>query len=248
MAQATLFGAGVHPDLPTSFVHFTGRPRATNDKPPAFAPAGPDQRLVRILQEGFLRAAPTFGTRGPVLCVSESTDAAIRVMLNTGVTTRGPYAPWALLLDRAALVGREFRPVWHMSRTEMNATDSLPTIHRDRRVWYEPGRADWLAEREWRRCWGDVPVQDTDPPGLDLAGLLTGVIVERQGWMPPPLVTMRTPPLSFLMYSRVTVTSTKFAGSVDQVPRLWWNGHELKADGVFDLHRQMLEDMIRPWE
>src|SRR5687768_4610465 len=113
MSQSLLFGAGVHPDLPTSFVHFTGRPRGAGDTPPEFAPPDPEQRLVRILQEGFLRAAPAFRTSGPVLCVSESTDTAIKVMLDKGVTTRGPYAPWALMLDRRALITGGFRPVWH---------------------------------------------------------------------------------------------------------------------------------------
>jgi hypothetical protein len=87
------------------------------DAAPAFALAEPKQRLVRILQQGFLRAGRTFRTSGPVLRVSESTASAIRVMLSTGVTARGPYAPWALLLDRDALVARGFRPVWQAPRS-----------------------------------------------------------------------------------------------------------------------------------
>lgn len=251
MSQSSLFGAGVHPDLPTSFVHFTGRPRGLNDKPPPFAPKDPEQRLVRILQDGHLRAAPTWGARGPVLCVSESTDGAIAVMLSTGVTPRGPYAPWALLLDRVALIERGFRPVWHMSPAQLAATDGLPTVHRDQRIRYEPGRADWLAEREWRRCYGDAPDGGWPAPrSLQLTGLLTGVIVGRQGWMPPPLVTSDSTPVRPLMRGSLTVTrtTTKFAGSVDEVPRLWWDDGQLKDDGVFDLHRQMMMDSVRPWE
>jgi hypothetical protein len=250
MSQSSHFGAGVHPDLPTSFVHFTGRPRGPKDEPPPFAPTDPEQRLVRILQEGYLRAAPTWGTRGPVLCVSESTSGAIAVMLGSGVTTRGPYAPWALLLDRHAVIERGFRPIWHMSPAQLAATDGLPTMDRDLRIRYEPGEADWLAEREWRRCYGDAPDGGWSAPrGLELTGLLTGVIVGRKGWMPPPLVTIESSTaVGPLMRGSVTVTRTKFADSVDEVPRLWWDDGQLKDDGAFDLRRQIVMDVVRPWE
>jgi hypothetical protein len=230
MSQSSTFGAGVHPDLPGSFVHFTGRPRAASDVPPQFASATPERRLVQILQQGILRAALAFGTAGPVLCVSESTTSAIRVMLSTGVTSRGPYAPWALLLDRDALIRRDFRPVWHMSGQELQATSELPASYRDRRIRYEPGVVDWLAEREWRACWGDSPIEDGRVPGLELTGVLNGVIVGRRGWMPPPITTFDGP-----------VTWRRYARSCHAVPRLWWNGQELVADGEFNLNRQMAE-------
>jgi hypothetical protein len=189
MPQSSWSGAGVHPDLPTSFVHFTGRPRGTGDRPPDFAAVDAEQRLVQILQQGLLRAAPTFGTAGPILSVSESTESAIKVMLSNGVTARGPYAPWALLLDRDALIANGFRPVWPMSAAQLQATSQLPAADRDLRVKYEPGTVDWLAEREWRRCWGDAPIGHGHVQGLQLTGLLSGVIVGRRRWMPPPITT-----------------------------------------------------------
>jgi hypothetical protein len=164
MSQSSLFGAGVHPDLPTSFVHFTGRPRGAGDRPPEFAAERAEHRLVQILQQGLLRAAPTWGTAGPVVCVSESTENAIKVMVSSGVTTRGPYEPWALLLDRDALINLGFRPVWHMSERSLQATDHLPALFRDLRVRYQPGVVDWLAEREWRVCWGTHPSTTAEPP------------------------------------------------------------------------------------
>ncbi|MCF6506590.1 hypothetical protein E9549_04080 [Blastococcus sp. MG754426] len=250
MSQSSLFGAGVHPDLPTSFVHFTGRPRGAGDRPPPFAADGAEGRLLQILQQGLLRAASTWGTTGPVVCVSESTENAIKVMLSTGVTTRGPYEPWALLLDRDALIERGFRPVWHMSEQSLQVTNHLPALFRDLRVRYQPGEADWLAEREWRLCWGDTPLEDGRVPALKLTGLLTGVIVGRRGWTPPSITiaeeSVTTTPNGSI--TSTTTASMQFATSCDAVPRLWWNGEELVDDGVFDVNSQIVRELVRPWE
>lgn len=226
------FGAGVHPDIPAFLVHFTGRPRSPDDKPPAFADGSPEHRLCGILQQGAVRGAKTWGTLGPVVCVSEPSETALKVMLGTGVTHRGPYAPWAVLIRREALIAAGFRPVWHMSDEEMSATDGQTARFRDRRVSYNPGRVDWLAEREWRLCWGlkDEP----DAPSFDLTNALEGVIVGESGWMPSPAVE----------YSG-HATWTRYARSCHNVSRLWWNGKDLLDDGVFDLERQMNEARMR---
>lgn len=198
-----------------------------------FAAGTPEQRLVRLLQEGKLRAAHTFGTVGPVLCVSEPSQTALQVMLKTGVTWRGAYAPWAVLLDRVGLINAGFRPVWHMSPDELAATSTMPARLRDRRIRYVPGSIDWLAEREWRQCWGDTPLAHDAVPALDLTGLLVGVIVGQPGWMPPPATT-----------TEGSATWRRYASSCHTVPRLWWNGERLVDDGVFDLERQMQEDAM----
>ena len=70
-------GVGTHPDLPTTFVHFTGRPRGRGDNPPEFAVGSPEKRMVRILIDGHLRASTPFGTDHPVLCFSEPSEAAL---------------------------------------------------------------------------------------------------------------------------------------------------------------------------
>jgi hypothetical protein len=120
MPEPAFFGAGIHPDLPPSLIHFTGRPRGNGDQPPQFAQGTPEERLIRILQGGCLRASPTFGTVGPVLCLSEPSETALGVLLSTGVTFRGPYAPWAVLIERKTIVDGGFRPVWHMSALSAN--------------------------------------------------------------------------------------------------------------------------------
>ena len=84
----------LHPDAPGALLHFTGRTRGYDDQPPAFAIGTPERRLARILQTGWLLASGTYGTVGPVLCFSELSDAALSVLLTTGLNDRGPYPPW----------------------------------------------------------------------------------------------------------------------------------------------------------
>lgn len=228
MPEPNFFGVGTHPDIPEALVHFTGRPRSDTDTPPDFAAGSAEDRLGLILQQGVLRGAQTWGTLGAVVCVSEPSAAALATMLSTGVTYRGAYAPWAVLIKRQALVDAGFRPVWHMSDDELAATNGQAGKFRDRRVRYVPGKVDWLAEREWRLCWGlkDAPQH----PTFDLTGALAGVIVGESGWMPPPAVEHLG-----------NATWTKYAKSCHEVPRLWWDGQQLVDDGVFDLERQMHE-------
>ncbi|MFC9699288.1 hypothetical protein ACFTWD_01115 [Streptomyces sp. NPDC056943] len=80
-----------HPDLPGSLVHFTGRPRSQSDVPPNFVGGSAEDRLVSILNGGALRGAPVFGTNAPVLCFSEASEEARRVMLRDGAGARSPY-------------------------------------------------------------------------------------------------------------------------------------------------------------
>lgn len=57
----------------------------------------------------------------------------------TALARRGPYEPWALLLDREALIAAGARPVLYLSDEELLATDGMPARFRGRRVRYEPG-------------------------------------------------------------------------------------------------------------
>jgi hypothetical protein len=63
-------GVGVHPDLPDTFVHFTGRPRGVADSPPSFADEVLEGQLgnvarvmVQILAEPPTRDQETAGLR-----------------------------------------------------------------------------------------------------------------------------------------------------------------------------------------
>jgi hypothetical protein len=165
-------GVGIHPDLPNTFVHFTGRPRGSGDDPPKFADVrldghlaeiarataqigralaghagdsngadvGAEARLICILVTGTLNGARVFGSTQPVICFSEPSQAARRIMLRDGVvTSRGPYAPWGLLFDREGLIKHGARPAVYLSKDEMAVTDDLPTKLRNRRVRYDPG-------------------------------------------------------------------------------------------------------------
>jgi hypothetical protein len=237
-------GVGTHPDLPTTLVHFTGRPRAASDVPPDFADATAEERMVRILIEGELRATTVFGADRPVICFSEPSEAARRVMLRNGVTKRGPYAPWGLIFDRGELIAAGARPVLYLSSEEWADTDDLPHRLRNRRVRYDPGRADWLHEREWRLCFGR-----RDTPRLKLTPeLVAGVIVGQVGWEPPPTITHSertwTPSTRrggprLKGRGRVWSTHVRYSAAADQLPRWWWNGEDLIEDGVFDIRTQM---------
>ncbi|MFG2800595.1 hypothetical protein [Streptomyces pseudovenezuelae] len=186
-----------HPDLPDTLVHFTGRPRGPNERRD-FPPTTPEDRLVSILRSGALRGAAPFGLDAPVLCFSEVTEEARRVMLRDGVG-RGPYEPWGLVLDRQQLIAARARPVLYVSREERDQMKAaLPRRTYNRCVAYEPdpsrGRSDWLHEREWRICFEpeDEPVLPLTPRLVMKADRVSltphpvvGVIVGTPGWTPP---------------------------------------------------------------
>lgn len=223
------FGAGIHPDLPDTLVHLTGRPRVrADDQPAGFAQGGPDDRLAGIAHAGAIAATRVWRARGPVVCLSEASSAALATLFSTGVTYRGPYSPWAVMLDRAAAVAAGARPVWHMGDDALAATESLPDYLADLRVRYVPGAADWLAEREWRLCWGDTPIAAGNIPGFTLAGHATGVIVGVRGWLPLPRPLTHGPQTGQLA----------FAWPVHGLSRWWWNGQTMVNDGSLDIQNQ----------
>jgi hypothetical protein len=172
-----------HPDAPGGLLHFTGRTRRSDDQPPDFAIGTPQERLARILQSGWLRASRTYGTVGPVLCFSELSSAALSALLATGLNGRGPYPPWGLVFYRQTLAQMGAGPVWYMRDLEYEMTNSLPPQLADRRVRSNPGgMPDWMGEREWRLCWGNLPY---DQYGVQLApGMLFATIVGTAGWRP----------------------------------------------------------------
>ncbi|MFH9800460.1 hypothetical protein [Streptomyces virginiae] len=260
-----------HPDLPDTLVHFTGRPR--RDAPPGFALGTPEERLLSILHSGALRGAKDYWSDAPVLCFSELTEDARRVMLRDGAGPRGPYAPWGLVLDRQRLIAAGARPVLYLSGQEMSETHQLPTRLRNRRVRYDPGASDWLHEREWRVCFedGDEPVLPLTPQPVIVGGVLSftphlvvGVIVGTQGWTPPPRnVSPEETTSTFvtrmqnaqrvmkerpdLLPSGVTVSSPSidFARPANGLARWYWNGAGLVPDGVIDIQAQEWETTWR---
>lgn len=230
-----VFGVGTHPDLPETLIHFTGRPRTGDDEVPSYAAESAKDRLVQILQQGALRASPTFGSP-PVVCASEATDQAVVAMLRGATNSRGAYAPWGLVLSRRVAIQRGFLPVLHLSsseQTRLRMNEYLPESTEARMVTYDPPRVDWLHEREWRLGFA----RGADEPQIAVDGLVVGVITGEPNWYPPPLMTFIGP--NAARYS--------YAASCQHLPRFLWANGELIEDGVFDLHEQMLhEGMNRP--
>ena len=102
----------------------------------------------------------------------------------------------------------------------MKLTDDLPLLIRSRRVRYDPGRSDWLHEREWRICY-----RPRDTPELEFtSGLLVGVIVGKRGWVPPPAVksVTRTFPGSPGIHAWGRTTHVRYSAAADQLARWWW--------------------------
>jgi hypothetical protein len=200
-----------HPDVPGSLLHFTGRTRSPTDVLPLLAAGDPQMRLANILRTAGLMANPTFRSRGPVLCMSELSTAALHVLLTSGLNERGPYQPWGVVLDRRALCAVGAGPVWYMRDAEYDATNDLPAYLADRRVRSNPyGVPDWDGEREWRLCWGDQPAAS---PGLALdRGNTLAVIVGTSGWGPS---------------APYSGWPTWYGG----LPRWVWTGAALLADG-----------------
>lgn len=185
-----VLGVGMHPDLPTTLVDFTGRPRGDGDTPPGYASGDAENRLVRVLIEGRLRAASSFGSP-PVVCLSEASDTAIVAMLKTGVSVRGPYPPWGVILSRKTAITRGARPAIHVSHREQLRWQFGKNIKPEheltegRFVSYDPPGIDWTHEREWRFCLN----RGSTNPVVDLAGVVVGVITGREDWYPPPNVS-----------------------------------------------------------
>ena len=212
MWRDTVF-AMVNPDIPPWLVHFTGRPASFQNrwKMPAVAPSQQaEERLIAILTDGAIKAAVPHGAQFPAVCMSEFTLPAIEHQLRSGFTSRGPYQPWAVVLNKTGPIMVEHaRPVLYLSYAEMMATNGLSPALKDRRVQSVPGERenDWTHEREWRMCWG----ADVERAGirLDLPGTLRAIIVGRSGWTPHARSLHPTTP----------------------IPRWLWTGASLVTDG-----------------
>ncbi|GHG35380.1 hypothetical protein [Streptomyces hydrogenans] len=248
-----------HPDLPDTLVHFTGRSRGPKERQD-FPPTTAEDRLVSILHSGTLRGAAPFGLDAPVLCFSEATEEARRVILRDGAGW-GPYESWGLVLHRQQLIAAGARPVLYVSREERDQMKAvLPRRTYNRCVVYEPGREDWLHEREWRLCFED----DVEPVLPITPQLVAGVIVGTQGWTPQPReVTFEARAETYVTgvlavrramqenpghsWPSVPIHSpdVSFAWPAHGLARWYWTGAELVFDGYFDVQAQQWETAWR---
>jgi hypothetical protein len=95
------------PDVGDHLIHFTGRRGPKLSVESGIEELPPQERLVHILVEGVIRAFETFGSAAPVVCLSESTKAAV-----TKLIREGRYEPCGIGFSRS-------RPVaWCRTRSD----------------------------------------------------------------------------------------------------------------------------------
>ena len=192
-------------------VHFVGRPRGGADPLPAdVAHLVAEVRLASILDSGQLRAFAVHGTDVPVIGASDISPADLEAALRTGLSTRGPFEPWALVLNRDLMWGSGARPVLYADYVDLRLLQQALEGHAAgrgalvQRLDLNMYRSDWTHEREWR--W----LARATPDHLPVWPQLDAVIVGRTGWQPPSL---------------------EAHPDATTVERWWWTGKELVDDG-----------------
>lgn len=192
-------------------VHFTGRARGTAPLPDAVAHLNGEQRLASILSTGALRAFPVRGTgTRAVIGMSDISPADLQAAFRIGLNARGPFEPWALVMDRDGMWSSGARPVMYADYVALPKLQEVLEEHTlgggalVQRIDLNMFRADWTHEREWR--WVATPSRDSIPvwPQLD------AVIVGAAGWQPPLLDEHP---------------------DAKRVQRWWWTGADLVDDG-----------------
>jgi len=130
-------------------------------------------RLLRILVDGVIRGFTTFGAGAPVVCLTESSKAAVLELLR-----ERRYEPCGIGFAKQLVFDKNGGPALYVRGDEWEpATASLPYPLRSRLVRFWPGAdadpgellpqhlrttSEWLHEREWRVPlelrfgWGDV--------------------------------------------------------------------------------------------
>lgn len=161
-----------------------------------------------------------------------------------GVSARGRYEPWAVVVSRAPLIRyAKARPVLPMTRLEMGWINEMPPAFRSRAIRYEPDIGiDWLHEREWRVCGKSA---EDEVITLPLAPYMIAVIVGEPKWMPLPQFRPGTP--QGAPGTRVDIDTLEFADVIDKRARLLWDGQTLVPDGVFDVAAQRAEYAGKAW-
>ncbi len=204
--------------MPVVLVHFAGRTRGDGDPLPPGVPAAVEDRLVRILEEGRIRASTNFTYR-PAVCVSESSREAVAAFFGSGVNVRGSYEPWALLLQREPCIKAGLRPLIHATRQEIMAVQAAASTDNrlekllGRMIRYEPPSTDWMHEREWRFPFAIDA--GSSQYWMSLTGLVQGVVTPELSWSPP--------------------LDRKYASSCQTLERFHWNGSKVVADGWLTL-------------
>jgi len=136
---------------------------------PAVEALPDEERLLQILVDGRIRGFETFGSDGPVTCLTESTKASVSSLL-----AEGRYTPCGVGFTKQFAFDQGGAPALYIRGDEWAAARSLPQPLRSRIVRFWPGSeadpelpsqyipnalsapSEWLHEREWRIP-GDLP-------------------------------------------------------------------------------------------
>ncbi|GLY68783.1 hypothetical protein [Amycolatopsis taiwanensis] len=196
-----------HPALSSGLVHMCGRAR--QDRLPSdVAEMTPQARLGAILRGEAIQGFAPYGSQDPVVCFTEAKRDGVAYLIKE----KG-WAPWGLVLERDAVYQDGGGPVWYAR------SDVWDTLSSEIKAWavrLEPGRAEWLHEREWR-----VPT-----PKLGLRSeMIRAVIVADPQWHPGYVPDLGVDPASGEP-ELVEVPPRLIAG----VKRWCWN----HATGKFD--------------
>lgn len=196
-----------HPDLSDYVVHLTGRARPRPDLDGQIRAMTAEERLRSILYDREIRAFTTFYAASPVVCFTESTVAGLTYLI-----AEHHYEPWGLVFDKQVVWDAGAGPALYVRGDEWHAAQQMEEALRARAVRYEPGRHEWVQEREWR-----LPVP---PPGTGFRferSQVHAMLVADFGW-PPDEVHQRYDPRTGDSEPEHVVPEWA-AG----IPRWWWD-------------------------
>jgi hypothetical protein len=149
------------PDVGDDLIHFSGRLGPRINVTADVVEKSPQQRLVHILIDNVIRGFQTFGAGAPVVCLTESTRAAVMRLVS-----EGRYEPCGIVFSKQSVFDGNGGPALYVRGDEWQAaTAALDLPLRSRLVRFWPGAqedpaeflpdhlktiSEWLHEREWR--------------------------------------------------------------------------------------------------
>jgi hypothetical protein len=168
------------PDLADHVIHFTGRKGRRTNVDERIEQLSAQARLLYILLDRKVRGFETFGSTAPVVCLTESTRAAVTALIGAD-----RYEPCGIGFSKQFAFERKGGPALYVRGDEWPSVGALPHPLRSRVVRFWPGAdldteesllphlsgtSEWLHEREWRVPgdlsfqWGDVEFLIVDHP------------------------------------------------------------------------------------
>jgi hypothetical protein len=148
------------PDLADHVIHFTGRAGIRINVDDRIEQLPDQERLLHIVVDQCIRGFETFGADAPVVCLTESTKAAVATLV-----ADHRYTPCGIGFSKQFVFDRGGGPALYVRGDEWPATDQLLHPLRGRAVRFWPGAdpdtgenlpnhlsapSEWLHEREWR--------------------------------------------------------------------------------------------------